>query len=451
MGSDNPTFQQTCNSSSEDLVKHFIDIVKSKVLIPGVDLEEVWKSLLEAFLKFDPQRSLAVTPRDFCLVISGIMDGQGPVLTKHEWEYIIAYFRADVNPRHPNMVNYQLFVNEVVERTPQAEKHKFMTNFREIIHVDDKSDVARIKTKTSLVPSKKSLSPERRKVKITPKTTASPPHSRAGSSNRISNSLVAEKNPSESHAYRRPRSAASSSPKTLLASVASTTGSRAYTPKGSNRGATSVVTTSGTKKFNVSYAPEQFSNEYYEENEECYNMCNTISGRGVVGSSFQDLPKRSLRTRVNVPRTQPTKVESSISNDKSIGSLFGNGMVSRGSVTSKSGSIGVPLTRSDFLSQFDPASVRALNAELGDLLSDRLSKTPGVSMRELLLQCLHEEDKNRSHTLKIHSVRAALLALGVQHHFLATPGQKELLDCLVKCGKHGEISVKDFMKLIVLP
>jgi hypothetical protein len=444
----------------EGAVKALVDIVRSRSLIrDDKEAEEAWARLLQVFSKFDPDRDHAVVPRDFCLAISVLMDGQGPVFSKQEWEEIIRFFQRDVGPQHAGMVNYLSFMNMVVDMSTHLQhKQKTKPPTGQIESGNNQHQPVKSKSNndTWAVPRVPSTSPDRNRVQsATARTSSQPAHlsqSRRCSGD-IATSVLSPQ--SKSKPMRRPRSAAPPSPKSPLAASASTSSALAYTPKVGSTGLTAVVTLSGIKKFNVSYAPQEFSNEYYEEDEADYNLCSTISGRGVVGSSFEDLSKRNRRTRVNVPRTQQIRVEGSGSywGGTAAGSFSGSGLLAGGSVSVASGAVtsGAPVTRSQFLSRFDPVAVKALNAELGDLLSDRISKTPGVSMKELLLQYLHAEDKNRSHTLKTHSIKAALQALGVQYHFLATPGQKEILKTLLKFGKNGEIYVKDFMKLILLP
>lgn len=211
----------------------------------------------------------------------------------------------------------------------------------------------------------------------------------------------------------------------------------AYTPKGSGRtGSSSYRTRDGSKKFNVSYAPEAFSNEFYHEDEDNYKDSTTISGRGVVGASFTDVSKREKMARVNLPRTQ--QVQDDV--------LGGNLSASQASYTASV----FPRSRSAFLSEFDDVAVKALNTELGDAMSSRIGSVPGVSMRNLLLQYLQQEDTNRSNTLKVHNIKAVLQNVGVAYHFLASESQKRLINTLVKHGRDGEIYIKDFMKLIYL-
>jgi hypothetical protein len=410
-------------------VKTLVDIVRRRLNIfigERRDTEQAWASLLTVFGQFDPNGDHVVTPRDFCLAVSVLMDNDSPVLTKQEWEDIILFFQdaAEAADRDTDRVSRTSYSRD--------NSHKGMVNYLAFLDlVLDSSDMRDRKSRRG----------------ARGKSPASTGRAHSGSD-------VYRRGMHHSSTYKPVDAAVSnkapaphySSGKTATFHAKAETNGLTSRLKGSN-------TPSRNKKFHVSYGPDQFSNEYYEEDEDEYRESTTVSGRGVVGASYSDVSKRNRRAKVNMPRThekydelrRTTGLSSQCRYDEEFGTVHGDPISSLGS--------GPSLTPSQlqFITGLDTLAVKELNSELSEVLAAKLSSCPGRSMKELLKQYLISEDKDRSGTLILHNVKAVLQSLGIAYHFLAQPNQKALLEDLAKRGKNGLVVIADFMKIIYLP
>jgi Ca2+-binding EF-hand superfamily protein len=82
-------------SNKDSPVELLVNVVRRSIhrfIVSDHTLETAWVCLLKAFQRFDPQETNQVTPRDFCLAVSVLLDGDDIVLTKSEWATIIDHF-----------------------------------------------------------------------------------------------------------------------------------------------------------------------------------------------------------------------------------------------------------------------------------------------------------------------------------------------------------------------
>lgn len=88
-----------------------------KFIISDDTLEEAWITLLKVFQRFDPLDSSKVSPRDFCIAVSALMDDDEAVLSPTEWSEIVHYFRtkSDLKSSEPPMVDYMIFCEAVLD------------------------------------------------------------------------------------------------------------------------------------------------------------------------------------------------------------------------------------------------------------------------------------------------------------------------------------------------
>ena len=81
----------------ESPVQALINVIRKSLhqfIVTDHSLEKAWVCLLKVFQRFDPQESNSVSPRDFCLAVSVLLDGDDIVLTKAEWAEIIDHFAS---------------------------------------------------------------------------------------------------------------------------------------------------------------------------------------------------------------------------------------------------------------------------------------------------------------------------------------------------------------------
>ena len=65
--------------------------------------------LLQVFSRFDPKQKNVVNPRDFCLSVSVLLDGDPVVLTKSDWADIVEYFQ-DTDMGSVNYIKFCEFI-----------------------------------------------------------------------------------------------------------------------------------------------------------------------------------------------------------------------------------------------------------------------------------------------------------------------------------------------------
>eukprot|EP00605_Chrysophyceae_sp_TOSAG23-4_P000290 GSChrysophyteH1.ASY1.ANO1.335.1 assembled CDS len=103
-------------------------------------LEEAWLCIVRAFKRFDSGESGQVSPRDFCLSVSILLEGDEVLLTESQWTDIIQYFSVVsekstgsevqlVGAPQPtsNLVDYMVFAGKVLD---VAECKKIQINAR---------------------------------------------------------------------------------------------------------------------------------------------------------------------------------------------------------------------------------------------------------------------------------------------------------------------------------
>jgi hypothetical protein len=214
------------------------------------------------------------------------------------------------------------------------------------------------------------------------------------------------------------------------------------------------------KKKTVTYAPQS---EYFTESEEDYRRSSTISGRGVVGSSFGNQSRMSQLSKTAIPRMS-SKYDELFGPLPSSSSRSARAAMDSETEAAAEVAAGGAMSTSQlkFLSQFDTFTVKEFNSELFDCLtlklglsssssSSSVSEGKGLTRKQLLLKYLDMEDKNHSGTLSKHSFLAALNALGIAHSFWSKPLQKELVAQLLRQHQPGGglVAIQDVMKLIL--
>jgi len=116
-------------AQKESPVQLLINVVRKSLhhfIISDHSLESAWVCLLKVFQRFDPQETNMVNPRDFCLAVSVLLDGDDVILTKSEWAEIIDHFaqlggetaaqrRQKVDFLGGAMVDYMLFCETILD------------------------------------------------------------------------------------------------------------------------------------------------------------------------------------------------------------------------------------------------------------------------------------------------------------------------------------------------
>jgi hypothetical protein len=64
----------------------------AQFIVNDHSLEEAWLVLLKAFRRFDPLESGKVGPRDFCLAVNVLLDGDEVLLNEAQWSNIVEHF-----------------------------------------------------------------------------------------------------------------------------------------------------------------------------------------------------------------------------------------------------------------------------------------------------------------------------------------------------------------------
>lgn len=91
--------QQTQKSAVAMLLR----VVRKKIcafIVTEANVEEAWLEMLRVFQRFDVTERHVVSPRDFCLAVSVLLDSDEVVLSRDEWEEVIEYFA--VKPEAPS-------------------------------------------------------------------------------------------------------------------------------------------------------------------------------------------------------------------------------------------------------------------------------------------------------------------------------------------------------------
>ena len=116
-------------AQKESPVQILLNVVRKSLhhfIVSDHSLEQAWVCLLKVFQRFDPQETNQVNPRDFCLAVSVLLDGDDVVLTKSEWAEIIDHFaslgsesrdqkRRQVDFLGGALVDYMLFCETVLD------------------------------------------------------------------------------------------------------------------------------------------------------------------------------------------------------------------------------------------------------------------------------------------------------------------------------------------------
>ena len=72
-----------------------------KFIVSDQTLEEAWISLLKVFQRFDPDDSSSISPRDFYIAVSALMEDDEAVISQDEWKEIVDHFKI-LDPRKPS-------------------------------------------------------------------------------------------------------------------------------------------------------------------------------------------------------------------------------------------------------------------------------------------------------------------------------------------------------------
>jgi len=101
-----------------------------KFILSDQSLEDTWVSLLKVFQKFDPKDISKVSPRDFYIAVSVLIDGDEAVLNQADWAHIIDHFkskesyptRTEFSGNEIVMVDYMAFCEAVLESKPYQDE-----------------------------------------------------------------------------------------------------------------------------------------------------------------------------------------------------------------------------------------------------------------------------------------------------------------------------------------
>ena len=95
------TQEEKDKQEQELAVNMLVTVIRKSVkqfILNDSSLEEAWLCIVRAFRRFDPVETGKVPPRDFCLAVSVLLEGDEVLLTESQWTDIIAFFTA-VDPR----------------------------------------------------------------------------------------------------------------------------------------------------------------------------------------------------------------------------------------------------------------------------------------------------------------------------------------------------------------
>ena len=465
-------------SSCPPAVSSLIHLVRKRlnIFIAGskADNEHALSSLMSVFSRFDQNQDEFITPRNFCLAVSVLMDGDIPLLTKGDWEAVVLHFQQPsvVNqPRHtttmnnrgkkttsttatsedihipPGMVHYISFVRLVLDASFA------MTN--QTSSGSGRGRGTSIGTGTSMSGSRPSTlggaSGGHRTRSSYGHGHDSPTKPRASSTGRaLASSRGSRMDNSRNNNYDASRTNTSERP--------------SYQPVqfGKQGGAINKKKPKSYVKSNriaMSSRPAMFRADYDDgEEEEEYVHSNTLSGRGVVGARSNNNQRRSNLSRVSAPRVEHRYAayddlldESVDHHDNSLTFSPNKSTTSLREETNTIREINRELNKGMKKQVNYTVAIRELNDELQNILAVKAQATRGKStMSAILRTFLQMEDKNTSGTLSKHSTLAALNALGIVYHFWSKPSQKQLIEVLMaKCN--GVVNIEDFMKIVYLP
>ncbi len=129
----------------EYAVNMLVNVIRKSMktfIINDHSLEEAWMCIVRAFKRFDSNESGKVSPRDFCLAVSILLEGDEVLLTESQWTDIIQYFteiaankkdKKDTStalgapPIASQLVDYMAFAGKVLDT---AECKKIQLNAR---------------------------------------------------------------------------------------------------------------------------------------------------------------------------------------------------------------------------------------------------------------------------------------------------------------------------------
>ena len=394
------------------------------------DNEHALSNLLSVFSKFDANQDEFVTPRNFCLAVSVLMDGDVPLLTKPDWEAVVKYFQQPsvINNKRDTSINIKGRKSNK-EDTREKSVAAGMVHYVSFIRLVLDSTFA-----------------------ISGKGTAY----QSNTSNRNRRSLTG----------RSPNRPRSSSTGRRLSQSNEQNINRLATYQPVQFGKNGHVTTKKKPKSYInqnrtafSERPSMFRADYDENEDEVdYEQTNTLSGRGIVGARSSDDSRRSNLRRVSAPHVDRRYVADDFSGDsyefdvgvnQSMSSTKGFPNNQREEVMLIS-EINRKLNRGLKQRHDYAPAIKELNDELYNVLYAKAQATHGKSsMSTVLRNHFQMEDKNNNGSLSKHSTLAALNGLGVVSHFWSKPSQKQLLNALMTKGS-GVIKIEDFMKLVYL-
>lgn len=454
------------------------------------DDEYALSTLLGVFSRFDQNHDEFITPRNFCLAVSVLMDGDIPLLTKGDWEAVVLYFQQPSvvkQPRHTTTTNSRGKKTTSVTATSQNNIHipAGMVHYISFVRLVLDASFAMIpSTSTSASGSRlagrdgASSGGQRMSTRASYGGSPSKPP-RASSTGRSLTASRTSKNNNNHHNHHQHSNNRGDYDCDISRTSASTADRPSYQPVQFGRHG-SAATASKKKSYvktnllAMSSRPAMFRADYDDgEEEQEYAQSNTLSGRGVVGARSDNNQRRSNLSRVNAPRVEHRY------------SAYENGDADNGFLDESADSdllTGGRHRQSDSLS-FSPnksatslreeantlremnrhlnkgmrkqvdytVAIKELNDELQNILAVKAQATRGKStMSAVLRTFLQMEDKNNSGTLSKHSTLAALNALGIVYHFWSKPSQKQLMEVLMaKCN--GVVNIEDFMKIVYLP
>lgn len=441
-------------------VSSLIRMVRKRlnIFIAGskADDEHALSTLLAVFSRFDQNQDEFVSPRNFCLAVSVLMDGDIPLLTKADWETVVLYFQQPsvVSQAQPTTTINGRGKKVALAKTSQKEHiPPGMVHYISFVRIVLDASFAISANQAQSA----SASSSRKGSSGGLRSYGSPTKPRASSTSR---SMTVSRTNENHHRNRNgtntDRISASDRPSYQPALFGKQSASA------SKKKPKSYVK---SNRIAMSSRPAMFRADYDDgEEEQEYMQSNTLSGRGVVGARSNDDQRRSNLRRVSAPRVESRYAAYDDLVDESwdqdlIGSRGGHSVSfstskSVASLRDETNSIR-EINRNlnkGMKKQVDyTAAIRELNDELQNILAMKAQATEGKStMSEVLRTFLQMEDKNNSGTLSKHSTLAALNALGIVYHFWSKPAQKQLMEALM-AKHHGVVNIEDFMKIVYLP
>lgn len=104
---------------------HMIRKRLHQFIVTEQNMEEAWVTLIQVFQRFDPLDSSQVSPRDFFLAVSVLMDGDEAMLSQSDWSEVVECLQSreerDLGHRgEPVMVDYMLFCEKVLDPSELA-------------------------------------------------------------------------------------------------------------------------------------------------------------------------------------------------------------------------------------------------------------------------------------------------------------------------------------------